>query len=77
MVKTVGVMIDGVVEWHAPPAGKMDYATLCGIDPDDPKIGHEGYVDAPGGQKITCRQCNAIWRDVIALKLRGSDFDVR
>lgn len=75
MSKVLGVDIDGVVEWHAPNVAGPDYDTLCGVDADDPAIGHEGLIPAKRGQKITCMQCKMIWEGVVALKLRKSNFE--
>jgi len=72
MSKAVGILIDGTVEWHA-PGGVSDYATLCGLDANDSTVGHEGIVDTPRGQKITCPQCYGIWAGAKAL--RATDFD--
>lgn len=74
MSKAVGVLIDDKVEWHAPPAGGTDFDTLCGIDANDPSIGHGGVMTPMRGQKIECEQCRAIWADVIAMQLRKRDF---
>jgi hypothetical protein len=74
MSKAVGVLINGSVEWHAPAAGGGDYHTLCGLDAADETLGHMGFVEAKRGQKIDCHQCLGIWRDVIAMRLRRSDF---
>lgn len=74
MSKAVGVLIDGEVTWHAPHAGGNDYDTLCLIDANDPSIGHEGMVEPRRGQKITCMECKTIWKGVVALRLRESDF---
>ncbi|MDR9836981.1 MULTISPECIES: hypothetical protein [Herbaspirillum] len=63
------------VEWHAPSAGEGDYSTLCGMESDDPSIGLFGRVPGKPGQKITCAQCKAIWRGVVAQRLRESDFE--
>lgn len=76
MSKAVGVVIDGETEWHAPSSGVSDYDTLCNLDSRDPAIGHEGVVEPKRGQKITCAICKTIWRNVIDMKLRNSDFDV-
>lgn len=73
MSKAVGVLIDGVVGWHA--RGVFDdYDTLCGIDSNDPSIGHQGLVEPNRGQKIECMTCKNIWTKTISLKLRGPDF---
>lgn len=77
MSNVVGVDIDGVVEWHAIGAGGNDYNTLCGIDADDPSIGHNGVVKAKRGQKINCAQCYGIWIGVKNMSFRESDFDPR
>lgn len=76
MSKVVGVDIDGEVTWHAQNrGGGPDYVTLCGLDPDDPSIGHNGTVPAQRGQKIDCPQCRAVWQAVALLKLRTTDFN--
>ncbi len=75
MSKAIGVRIEGEVEWHAPGVGGSDHHTLCGVDANDEAIGHYGVVEARPGQKITCHQCFTIWREVVALKLRSSDFE--
>ena len=76
MSKAIGVIVDGNVEWHAHHHGVGDYNTLCGIDADDPNIGHEGTVEAKRGQKITCQTCREIWRGTVALNLRESSFSL-
>jgi hypothetical protein len=72
--KVVGVLIEGESTWHAPHAGPGDYNTLCGIDADDPSIGHQGVIETPPGQKITCAQCKLIWEGVRALRLTSRHF---
>lgn len=76
MSKAVGILINGEVEWHAPGHGATDYNSLCGLDADDPKIGHGGLVSANRGQKITCMTCKVIWESVLEMRLRKTDFDV-
>jgi hypothetical protein len=77
MGKIIGVVIDGETSWHAANVGTgPDYATLCGIDPDDPAIGHTGTVEPKRGQKITCQECFNAWRGVVDLALRQSDFSL-
>ena len=73
MSKAVGVVIDGEASWHAPGVFD-DYATLCGIDANDPAIGHQGTVEPKRGQKVECRTCKTIWANTMALKLRSPDF---
>jgi hypothetical protein len=72
--RVVGVTIDGELSWHAANHGPTDHHTLCGIDADDPAIGHTGSIRPPRGQKITCVGCYGIWRGVAALRLRADDF---
>lgn len=76
MTKAIGVDQDGEVVWHAHGVSN-DYDTLCGMDANDPHIGHHGLVDAKRGQRITCVVCHTIWSNTVALKLRQSDFDVK
>jgi hypothetical protein len=77
MTKLVGVMLDGVRTIHAPSHGYGVYDTLCGIDADDPTIGHEGQFDPHPNEFITCAACYSIWRGVIAMGLREKDFRPR
>lgn len=72
--KIVGVSVDGETQWHAVNIGPTDHHTMCGIDADDPAIGHAGTVTAPRGQKIDCEQCLTMWRGFRSLGLRASDF---
>lgn len=73
-IKLVGIEVDGVVGWHVPGVGRPDYATLCGLDGNDPAIGQTGVVPAPRGIKINCPQCRTIWDGLRWLRLRDSDF---
>jgi hypothetical protein len=74
MSKAIGVVIDGETQWHA--RGVFDdYDTLCGIDSNDPAIGHQGTMEPLRGQKIDCITCKTIWSNTVALKLRSSDFE--
>jgi hypothetical protein len=72
--KAIGVEVDGSVEWHVPGVAGADYATLCGLDGNDPAVGQTGTVGAPRGTKINCRECRTIWQRLRQLKLRDSDF---
>ena len=75
--RVVGIEIDGVVTWHAAEdVSGAGYDTLCALDANDPSIGTKGEIIPRRGQKITCRQCYAIWKGVLALKLREGNFDV-
>lgn len=73
MPKAVGVVMDGEISWHAPGVFD-DYSTLCGIDANDPSIGHQGTREPKQGQKVDCQVCKTIWTNTMALKMRGSDF---
>lgn len=55
----VAVESDGVVEVHL-PAISDNYATLCGLDGDDSKVGQRPAV-VPRGTKVNCPQCQAIF----------------
>lgn len=72
--KVIGVEVDGALEWHVPSVGGGDYATLCGLDGNDPAIGQTGTVEAPRGTKINCHECRTVWQGLRALKLRATDF---
>lgn len=74
MSRIIGVVIDGETSWHAANSGPTDYDTLCGLDANDPTIGHTGLVKWQRGQKITCAVCHGIWSGLAALRLRKSDF---
>lgn len=75
MTESVKVKTQEGVEYHAQSSGYTDYDTLCGIDADDPRIGHFGKE--PSNKKITCEACRAIWRGTLALKLKEKDFDCK
>lgn len=76
MSKVIGVVIDGETGWHAVNVSGTDYATLCGIDPDDPSIGHTGTVEPKRGQKIDCQECYSAWRGVVDLALKQTNFSL-
>jgi hypothetical protein len=71
--RLVAINVGGSVEVHA--CGREipgDYDTLCGVDANDPAIGHFGIVDLPKGAKIDCQQCRGIFEATRAL--RRTDF---
>lgn len=74
--KVVGVNVDGHIEWHARGIGSNDYDTMCGVDANDPDIGHFGTVQPHRGAKITCSQCRSMFEGFKSLRLRSSDFAV-
>lgn len=53
-----------------------DSHTLCGLDADDSPVGHRGTEKSKGGQKIECRQCYNVLKDVTEMRLRESVFDL-
>lgn len=67
----VAVKIEGEIQVHSRGA-IGDYDTLCGIDADDPAIGHQGIAELPKEAKITCGACYQIF--CAAWKLRETDF---
>jgi hypothetical protein len=69
----VGINQDGVDEYHAPATTAGAYLTLCCMDGNDPTIGQ--IPTTKPGRKITCPQCWQIWRDVMDMELRSTDFD--
>lgn len=65
-----------VTEWHISNTGGVsDYHTLCGIDADDPGVGHFGTVDHKKGIKVTCDTCRAVWEGVKHSNIRTTDFE--
>jgi hypothetical protein len=56
----VAVKVDGVVSIHAPDV-TGNYATLCGIDGDDPGCG-QFPAKVPKWAKIDCKTCQMIIR---------------
>jgi len=75
MSRVIGVSIDGVTEWHAVNIGPTDHNTLCGIDADDPTIGHNGTVLPPHGTKINCTLCKTIYLRFIQAGFKKTDFE--
>jgi hypothetical protein len=73
MSRAVGVICDGETLWHAPGV-TCDYDTLCGLDSNDPAMGVTPGPAPKPGQKIDCPTCKSIWKDVLALRLRKSEF---
>lgn len=59
------------ISWHISGA-ISDYATICGIDGDDPNGGQCGTVSGTTYQKIDCRQCKDIWE--MCMKYKASNF---
>lgn len=46
-----------------------DFDTLCGIDSNDPNIGHFGTVPVACNTKIDCKTCRSIWNTCRAYRL--------
>ena len=73
MSKFVAILIDGEITIHADRAAG-NYDTLCGLDGNDPGIGHTA-AECPKGSKINCSDCWAIWQ--AAQGLRARDFEAK
>lgn len=67
----VGVKTDTGVQVHC-AAAYGDYHTLCGMDADDPAIGHLGTVEVADNAKIDCPQCKGTF--LAATQYRSTDF---
>lgn len=60
--KYITVDANGVIEVHAHGA-TCDYATLCGLDGNDPNYAvAQKVIATPDGAKINCPDCVAIIR---------------
>lgn len=73
-MKVIGVNVDGISEWHAVHVGSGDYATLCGLDGNDPTVGQFGIIVPNPWQKISCPQCYAIVKGILDAKFKEADF---
>lgn len=61
MSRVVAIMVDGVVSAHASGVGAPGgYATLCGLDGNDPSARQEAVPLMPGAL-IDCETCDALW----------------
>lgn len=58
MKRVVYILSDGKADTHV-AFESLGYATLCGMDGDDPGIGQEtlGY---PAGAKVSCEHCKLL-----------------
>lgn len=73
MNKYIAIKIDDIITVHAAGDPGGGYDSLCGIDSDDPGIGHS-EVDVPKGSKINCSICLNIftaWE-----QFKKSDFEI-
>lgn len=61
----------GTVGIHAPGGLAGNYATLCGMDGNDPHIG-QSPAKLPRGARIDCKHCFQIFQTARAM--RWSDF---
>ena len=69
----IAIVIDGEITIHACGEGVGgDFDTLCGIDANDPTIGHTGTAPMPKGGKIDCKSCHNVW--LAAKCVRKTDF---
>ena len=69
----VAVSCEGVVGIHLPDA-TGNYATLCGVDGDDPAL-QMHMAEVPQNAKVDCRECKQIWD--VARQFREADFAPR
>lgn len=69
--RRIATIIDGKREVHM-VGGPHDYDTACGLDMNDPEIGHYISEITETTDKIDCPQCRVIWQDARLYKL--SDF---
>jgi len=61
MSKYVAILTGGVVKVHLPHTNG-NYATLCGMDGDDPDpVVDQETVSVPKDAKVDCDDCIAIW----------------
>ena len=58
MIAIVAVRVDGVVSTHLP--GENNYATLCGLDGNDPNVGQEP-ASVGRRRRVTCPDCFRLW----------------
>lgn len=58
MSKYITVSLDGNVFTHF--KGLHSYATICGLDGDDPVLGME-TLPTPHGKKVDCPYCIELW----------------
>ncbi len=73
MSKYIAIKINGKTTVHASGDSGGGYDTLCGIDGDDPTLGHY-YVPLTAKAKIDCRICEfqfTQWK-----KFKKSDFSI-
>lgn len=70
ILKTVGEEDSIIIHAHVDPGG--DYDTLCGLDLDDPEIGHYSKP-ATRSDLINCQGCKDIFKRLRKYKI--TDFD--
>lgn len=70
--KYVALSHMGEIEIHLPDT-TQNYATLCGMDGDDPHLSvQQAEAPIPRGAKVTCQLCYAIWK--VAQRYSRSEF---
>jgi len=72
MSRYVAITIDGELTIHAQDTSG-NYATLCGVDGDDPICG-QYPAELPLGRRINCPHCRSIFD--VTKKYRTSDFEI-
>lgn len=68
--RKVTVEVEGLTFTHIGES-VGDFATLCGLDGDDPGV-LQRTVPTPNGAKVNCAHCWGIWN--ICRDWRASDF---
>lgn len=69
----VAIEIEGVAQTHASGHPTGNYDTLCGLEANDPGIGHK-LVGVIIGSRIDCDHCIALIR--AAKEYRERDFQL-
>ena len=68
-MRYIQIQQDGIIESHITGA-VSDYATLCGLDGDDPTI---AQVTVGSSDRVNCQQCINIW--LVAHTVPRRDLD--
>lgn len=72
-MKYVAISHSGKVKIHLPYITEA-YATLCGMDGDDPdRSVQQETVPVPHGAKVNCWKCHEIW--LMAHRYKNTEFD--
>lgn len=69
----VAIITDEGRQIHVPHPGGSDYATLCGMDGNDPAVGQYGAENCLRNEAVTCDQCKQLYQGV--KEMRGLRFE--